>query len=172
MTKQIAPLGASGAFGNRAQESSPGLVNPSTGLANDYLNVFSEILLLLEFLPAMPEMTDDALAWRPRGYCEYFEQSPLPGALDALRAYDRIDPSLRARFESILTRLTDIAVKAQRRVAEESSGPNYPDSIVESCETTTAAMRAGLAYVASLINEGVKPRAAGSDPVSFHETGN
>ena len=63
-------------------------------LANDYLNVFSEILLLLEFLPAMPEMTDDALAWRPRGYCEYFEQSPLPGARDAAA-------SLRSRLTRI-----------------------------------------------------------------------
>lgn len=153
------------------RDCAPGLVNPSTGLANDYLNVFSEILLLLEFLPDMPEMTDDALAWRPRGYCEYFEQSPLPGARDAVQAYDRIDPNLRVRFEAILTRLTTIAVKAQRRVAEEASSPNYPNSIVDSCEKTTTVMRAGLARVASLINEGVKPRAAGSGPVPFHEPG-
>jgi hypothetical protein len=172
MSNEIAsPGGADEAVGDGARDCAPRLVNPSTGLANDYLNVFSEILLLLEFLPAMPEMTDDALAWRPRGYCEYFEQSPLPGARDALRAYDRIDPNLRARFESILTRLTDIAVKAQRRVAAESSSPNYPDSIVDSCEKTTAAMRAGLARVASLINEGVKPRAAGPKPVPFHKAG-
>lgn len=167
MSNEIA--GADEAFGNGARGLAPGLVNPSTGLANDYLNVFSEILLLLEFLPDMPEMTHDALAWRPRGYCEYFEQSPLPGASDALRAYDRIDPNLRARFESILTRLTAIAVKAQRRVAEESSSPNYPNSIADSCEKTTTAMRAGLARIASLINEGVKPRAAA--PVRLHETG-
>ena len=59
---------------DRLCEEALSLVNPTTGLANDYLNVFNEILLLLEFLPTMPEMTEDALAWQPRGYCEYFEQ--------------------------------------------------------------------------------------------------
>jgi len=141
------------ASGSGRDDPPPGLVNPQTGLANDYLNVFSEILLLLEYLPVMPEMTDAALAWRPRGYCEYFEQSPLPGARDVLSAYDRIDPKIRARFESILARLNELAIKAQRVVAAESAGPNYPDSIVDSCETTAAAMRAGLANVARLINE-------------------
>lgn len=141
-----------------------GLINPLTGLANDYLNVFNEILLLLEFLPDMPEMTEEALAWQPRGYCEYFEQSPLPGADEALRAYHGIDPNLRARFETILSRLTQIAVEAQRMVAEESNKTDYPNSIANSCERTAAAMRAGLAHVARLINEGLHAKAAGAVP--------
>ena len=131
------------------------LVNPLTGLANDYLNVYNEILLLLEFLPSMPEMTDDALAWQPRGYCEYFEQSSIPGARDALHAYDKLDPGVRAHFEAILARLTEIAVSAQNTLAEEFGRPDYPDSIAKSCEETAEVMRAGLAYVARLINEGV-----------------
>jgi hypothetical protein len=151
--------------GGGAREPALGLVNPSTGLANDYLNVFSEILLLLEFLPEMPEMTEAALAWRPRGYCEYFEQSPLPGAREALRAYDSIDPKARAQFESNLKRLIEIAVTAQGAVARESAGPNYPHSIVEACEATAAAMRAGLAHVARLINDGGQSRAPESGPV-------
>jgi len=130
------------------------LVNPLTGLANDYLNVYNEILLLLEFLPSMPEMTDDALAWQPRGYCEYFEQSSIPGARDALHAYDKLDPGVRAHFEAILARLTEIAVSAQNTLAEEFGRPDYPDSIAKSCEETAEVMRAGLAYVARLINEG------------------
>jgi hypothetical protein len=111
-------------------------------------------LLLLEFLPSMPEMTDDALAWQPRGYCEYFEQSSIPGARDALHAYDKLDPGERAHFEAILARLTEIAVHAQTTLAEEFGRPDYPDSIAKSCEETAVVMRAGLAYVARLINEG------------------
>jgi hypothetical protein len=130
------------------------LVNPTTGLANDYLNVFNEILLLLEFLPSMPEMTEDALAWQPRGYCEYFQQSSIPGAIHALQAYDKVEPKVRARFEAILARLTEIVLQAQQTLAEEAGRPNYPDSIVKSCEETTEAMRVGLAYVSRLINEG------------------
>lgn len=131
-----------------------GLVSPATGLANDYLNVFNEILLVLEFLPSMPEMTDEVLAWRPRGYREYFQHSPLPGAREAARRYEKVDPTLRARFESLLNRLNDIALGAQSKVVEEMNGPDFPESIAEPCEAMAEAMRAGLAYVARLINEG------------------
>ncbi len=140
-----------------SRESGLGLVNPSTGLANDYLNVFNEILLVLEFLPSMPEMTDEALAWQPRTYCEYFEKSSIPGARHALQAYDRVDPEVRRKFESILVRLTEIVVEAQQTLAKELGQPDFPDSIAKSCEETAEAMRVGLAYVSRLINEGCAP---------------
>jgi hypothetical protein len=139
-----------------------GLVNPTSGLANDYLNVFNEILLLLEFLPTMPEMTEEALAWQPRTYLEHFEQSTLPGAKHALQAYSSVDPALRKKFESVLLRLNQIVIDTQRTLAEEQNGPDYPDSIVASCETTAEAMRIGLAYVNRLINEGVTSSAGSS----------
>lgn len=142
-------------------EPALGLVNPTTGLANDYLNVFNEILLLLEFLPTMPEMTEEALAWQPRTYTEYFAASTLPDAKHALEAYETVDPALRKKFESVLTRLNEIVVDAQRTLAEESTRPDYPDSIVGSCEATAEQMRIGLAYVNRLINEG-GPSSAGA----------
>ena len=151
-------------------EPSFSLINPSTGLANDYLNVFNEILLVLEFLPSMPEMTDEALAWQPRGYCEYYQQSSLPGARQALLAYDRVDPVMRRRFEAVLARLTEIVVQAQRTLAAESGRPEYPDSIAQSCAQTAEAMRAGLSYVSRLINEGLGPaRRAADDGQSSKE---
>ena len=139
------------------------IVNPSTGLANDYLNVFNEILLVLEFLPTMPEMTDEALAWEPRSYCEYFEKSNIPGARHALQAYDMVDPDVRRKFESVLGRLTQIVVEAQQKLAAESGGPDYPESIAQSCETTAEAMRVGLAYVSRLINEGAAATSGDAD---------
>ena len=134
------------------------MVYARSGLANDYLNVFNEIMLLLEFLPTMPEMTDEALAWQFRSYPEYFRQSTLPGADHALRAYDRVDPALRKKFESVLHRLNEIVLGTQRTVAQESARPEYPDCIVKHCEDTAEAMRIGLAYVNRLINEGHAPR--------------
>ncbi|MBB4199375.1 hypothetical protein CCR94_05955 [Rhodoblastus sphagnicola] len=144
-----------------AQEAALGLVNPISGLANDYLNVFNEVLLLLEFLPTMPEMTEEALAWQPRSYCAYFEQSTLPDAKHALRAYADVDPLLRRKFESVLSRLNQIVTDAQSTIAQESTGPDYPDSIVGSCEATAEQIRIGLAYVNRLINEGA-PSSAGA----------
>jgi hypothetical protein len=153
-----------------ASEPHLSLVNPSTGLANDYLNVFNEILLVLEFLPSMPEMTDEALAWQPKGYCEYYEKSTLPGARQALQAYDRVDPVTRSRFEAVLARLTEIVVQAQQTLAVESGRPEYPDSIAKSCEQTAEAMRAGLSYVSRLINEGLAPARRGErDGISSKE---
>jgi hypothetical protein len=64
---------------------------------------------------------------------------------------------VRAHFEAILARLTEIAVSAQNTLAEEFGRPDYPDSIAKSCEETAEVMRAGLAYVARLINEGRSP---------------
>jgi hypothetical protein len=139
-----------------------GLVSPVTGLANDYLNVFNEILLLLEFLPTMPEMTDDVLAWRPRTYLEHFEQSTLPDARHAVEAYAKVQPSLRKKLESVISRLNEIVSDAQSVVVRESAGSDYPDCIVETCETTAEAMRIGLAYANRLINEGGSSSAGAS----------
>ncbi len=162
MPNREAPLQSQLADSDRhGAEPGFGLVSPATGLANDYLNVFNEMILVLEFLPSMPEMTDEVLAWRPRGYREYFQHSPLPGAREAARRYEKVDPTLRARFESLLNRLNDIALLAQSRVVQEMNGPNFPESIAEPCEATAEAMRAGLAYVARLINEG---------PIGAHPT--
>ncbi len=38
------------------------LVNPASGIANDYLNLFNEIVMLIEQLPTMPELFDDIKA--------------------------------------------------------------------------------------------------------------
>ena len=60
------------------------LVNPASGLANDFLNVYNEILMLIEMLPAMPELADDIFGWRPCSYRSYFMQCNLPGRAEAL----------------------------------------------------------------------------------------
>ena len=96
----------------------------------------------------------------------------MPGARDALRAYDRIDPNLRARFESILTRLTEIAVKAQRRVAAEFVQPQlsgFDRRILREDDGGDAGWASPMSR--SLINEGVKPRAAGPKPVPVQKAG-
>lgn len=44
------------------EERAAALVNPASGIANDYLNHFNEILLLIENLPTLlPEMLDELL---------------------------------------------------------------------------------------------------------------
>src|SRR6188508_2238366 len=40
-------------------------INPSTGLATDYLNRFNEAVMLLDMLATCPEFRDDFLSWEP-----------------------------------------------------------------------------------------------------------
>ena len=79
------------------------LVNPASGVANDYLNHFNEILLLIENLPALlPEMVDELLGWKPVSYRGYFERSPLPAARRSgvSRSADKACPIVRTSSAS------------------------------------------------------------------------
>ena len=50
-------------------------INPATGLSTDYLNHFTEAIMLLEMLSSCPECLDDFLGWRPKSYREHFAAS-------------------------------------------------------------------------------------------------
>ncbi len=77
------------------------LVNPSSGIANDYLNQYNEILLLVENLPILlPEMIEELLAWKARNYEEYFQSSPLAGGHLAIGIYRALERTFRERFRS------------------------------------------------------------------------
>ena len=50
-------------------------INPSTGLATDYLNRFNEAVMLLDMLATCPEFRDDFLSWESMSYREHFRAS-------------------------------------------------------------------------------------------------
>jgi len=103
-------------------DTAPSLVNPASGLANDYLNLFNEILMIIEQLPTMPELFDDLLAWKPVTYQEYFSRSVLPGSHSALADYNRLNPSFRSRFEAIVRRVDPPAYQDQGRGRSANPG--------------------------------------------------
>ena len=67
-------------------------INPSTGLASDYLNHFNEAIMLLEMLSSCPDCLDDFLGWRPMSYREHFEASRVKGRSLAIAAYEVRQP--------------------------------------------------------------------------------
>ncbi len=85
------------------------LINPASGLANDYLNLFNEIVMLIEQLPDMPELLDDIFAWRPVSYADYFKNSILPGRRETLDMYDGLSPQTKQAFEDIVIELDNRA---------------------------------------------------------------
>ena len=101
---------------NALERRATALINPTSGLANDFLNVYNEILMLIEMLPEAPELADDIIAWRPCSYRAYFMQSDLPGSGEALDAYSRLEPAFRTLFETSVELLAECGIAAIRAI--------------------------------------------------------
>jgi hypothetical protein len=142
------------------EERAAALVNPESGVANDYLNHFNEILLLIENLPALlPEMVDEIMAWKPVGYREYFERSLLPGSKKTLEIYDSLDEKFRQDFESMIELLDTIVLRSIAIIADNRlpDGTIDPDGIDGICGRLATDLRVVLDRTADLVNHGYAP---------------
>ena len=63
-------------------------VNPTTGLASDYLNHYADLTMLFEMLSSMPDCIDGIREWRPVDYTDHFERSGLKYSKQILLAYE------------------------------------------------------------------------------------
>ncbi len=130
------------------------LVNPVSGLANDYLNLFNELVMMLEQIPQMPELLEDLAGWRPVSYQEYFRKSKLPGRHSALAGYEALSPTFRRRFEGFVAELDVIAlasVAAVRRQFRDGS-PQDMEKIAATCGRAGEKMRIILIRASRLVN--------------------
>ncbi len=74
-------------------------VNPATGLATDFLNLFNEYIMLAE-LVADGSMEHDVLSdWLPIDYETHFSRSGFAGAEVVLNAYRTLEQNIRGAFE-------------------------------------------------------------------------
>ena len=80
-------------------------INPQTCLATDYLNHYNEIVMLLEMMPDMPEMVEEALEWQPKTYQQHFRDSAFKGKDLAIEVYDIAPTATRLAFEETCTGL-------------------------------------------------------------------
>ena len=71
-------------------------INPATGLSTDYLNHFTEAVMVLEMVGAMPECLDDLRAWAVKTYPEHFASSHFSNRDAIIAAYHSADPTVRA----------------------------------------------------------------------------
>jgi hypothetical protein len=132
------------------------LVNPASGLANDYLNLFNEIVMLIEQLPSMPELIDDIFAWRPTSYLDYFTNSVLPGRGSALEAYAALSKTFRRDFESLVEELDRNAVGAIAAIRRhhKTKGNAEPYTLAGLCTRSGEKMREVLDRATKLVNYG------------------
>jgi hypothetical protein len=88
-------------------------INPSTGLATDYLNRFNEAVMLLDMLGTCPECRDDFLSWEPMSYREHFRASHSRTRDLAIAAYDTADPNIRSGLDTLAATMT-VVLEATR----------------------------------------------------------
>lgn len=93
-------------------------INPTTGLATDYLNHFNEVVMLLELLPAMPDCVADVLKWTPRSYQDHFRSSRFAEKDLAIRAYEAAPQAIRATFDTLVAEIEREVTKTQERLAD------------------------------------------------------
>jgi hypothetical protein len=134
------------------------LVNPASRLANDYLNLFNEIVMLIEQLPSMPEPIDDVFAWRPTTYQDYFTRSILPGRGAAL------SQTLSRDFEAIVEELDRMAVGAIAAIHRhlKTKGNAELNTLAGLCTRSGEKMREVLDRATKLVNYG--PGTGGEAP--------
>lgn len=140
-----------------ADDAASSLVNPASGIANDYLNLFNEIVMLIEQLPTMPELIEDIKAWRPTTYHEYFANSALPGRQSALDAYNKLDRKFRREFETVVAELDQQAtgIVATIRLSMRADKSSDPFALEVICERGGSALRETLDRAVAIVNEGI-----------------
>ena len=83
-------------------------INPSTGLATDYLNHFNEAIMMLELIPSMPACIGDLMDWNVMTYREHFLATTQKHRDAVLVAYDTADPQARILLDEIADTMSSI----------------------------------------------------------------
>jgi len=93
---------SSGAFEPHASAFEPGIpnINPVTRLSTDYLNHFTEAVMVLEIAPDMPDCINALRDWQPKTYAEHFAASHFSNRDVIVHAYRATDPTVRATLDA------------------------------------------------------------------------
>ncbi len=95
-------------------------------LSTDFLNRFSEALMLIEMATMDDSILADLQAWQGVGYREHFRVSPLRCAASALAAYDRVEPARAAAFEDACQSMARLVRTVTALLAETPQPAELP----------------------------------------------
>lgn len=135
---------------SRPGEAAGGEAAPTGGLSNDYLNLYSEVLMLIELAGSDPDMVGELAAWRPLSYGAYFAASPLRRAPAARDAYEALCPRRREVFEALTQAMDQLAHAAIGALQRER--PAGDAGLV--VEVTVPAFRRLIDRAACFLNSG------------------
>jgi hypothetical protein len=99
-------------------------INPLTGLSTDYLNHFTEAVMVLEMGPMMPDCLDDLRAWQPKTYREHFACSHFRDRDAVIAAYDAAHPAVRHALDGAAQTLNTVLLEARDTVLSHLGTPH------------------------------------------------
>jgi hypothetical protein len=123
-------------------------INPSTGLATDYLNHFNEAIMLLDLVSTVPECLPDLMAWGPMSYQEHFAGSRFKDRELAVAAYGAADPEARSALEQLTDAMTAILLATRDAMMQEGCAVET----TEEASKAAAQLRTLVAQAGSVIN--------------------
>lgn len=123
-------------------------INPSTGLATDYLNHFNEAIMLLDLVATVPDCLPDLMAWGPLSYQEHFAYSGFKDRDLAVAAYRTADPAARAELERLADAMTEILLATRDAMMMEGCGVET----MEEASKAAAQLRIMVAQAGAVIN--------------------
>jgi hypothetical protein len=126
-------------------------INPKTGLATDYLNVFNEAVMLFGLLAEMPDMLDELKHWEPLTYEEHFARSGFQAKELAVSAYRHSDPTVKEPFDRLSAELSKLLKDAITQVeAAILQGEDISDFVSES----SFGLRSAIMMLDSMVHGG------------------
>ena len=117
-------------------------------LSTDFLNRYSEALMLIEMVAMDDSILADLQAWQSVGYREHFATSALRCAASALAAYDELNPSRARAFDEACRAMTRLVRTVTALLAETPPSPELPEIV----EVASEALRRQIARATQFIN--------------------
>lgn len=131
-------------------------VNDDTFLATDYLNHFNEIVMLLEMVPDMPDILEEAKEWQPKSYAQHFSDSGLSDSAITIEAYENAPAEFREPFDETIARMNAVVFKGIENIEAAIDSPR-PEELAAVAATTCRLLQR-LVDVASAIIHGNTPK--------------
>lgn len=136
-------------------------VNPNTGLATDYLNVFNEALMLIALAGDAPDVLEDLAEWRPVTYVEHFRASGFHFREVAIASYELANTELRTAFDAAAR---ELAGAIEAAIVSLSTANDAGESLSEMASNFAVELQSGVAHLDAMIH-GVSDETSAQDAI-------
>ncbi len=126
-------------------------INIDTFLATDYLNHFNEIVMLLDMIPDMPDILDEAKIWQPKSYTQHFADSGLSDSDLTIEAYENAPAVFREPFDETIERMNKVVLK-NIEIIEAAIDGGRPEELAVAAAAATRLLQRLIDVAAAIIH--------------------